>query len=115
MPETTKEQEDAFKNDHKAQNVLNISNVSTIANSNADHSIYTYSTNVDTNEDLKRPGFFNPAFSFLTMGDTVRVFQFESKKLIKYYEFIVMSVDLDNRIVKAAIVTEKNLEKAVIG
>lgn len=114
MPDTKTKDENAFANAHKAQNVVNVSNVSTIANSNENHSIYTYSTNIDTSEDLKRPGFFNPAFRFLTKGDTVRVFQFEGEALTKYYEFIVMNIDSDNRVVTVAIITEKNLAKVII-
>lgn len=94
--------------------VLNVKEMTTIPNSCAKHSIYTYSTKVDEVGDLKRKGFFNPAYSFLSDGDTVRVFEYQMGKLYKYYEFIVMAVDKINKTVTVAIVNERVLEKVVI-
>lgn len=98
----------------KPKRVLNVRNVTTIPNSIAEHNIYTYSTDCDDTADIKAPGFFNPATGFLTVGDIVRVFQFEKKKLVKFYEFVVMEIDHNNNKVKTAIITEKNLEKCII-
>lgn len=94
--------------------VANIARMTTIPNSINQHNIYTYSTDVDTTQDIKRPGFFNAAFSFLTVGDIVRVFQADSNGLNKFYEFIVMSIDKNNRKVKVAIVSEHNLQNKII-
>ena len=94
--------------------VINAVHVTTIPNSINEHNIYTYSTHVDTTQDIKRSGFFDPAFSFLTVGDILRVFQFEKKDLKKMYEFVVMSIDKDNRKVRVAIIAEHNLENKII-
>lgn len=95
--------------------IVNAKNMTVIPNSRAEHSIYTYSTNVDTHFDIKAPGFFNPTYTFATVGDTFRVFRFEQGELINYYEFIVVDVDRILKTVKVAVVVEKNLKNSVIG
>lgn len=108
MPEQETEQE------HKTQLVANIKQFSTIANSCSDCNIYTYGANIESNDDLKRPGFFNPAVSFLAVGDVVRVFKYEKKELVKYYEFVVVKIDEPNKVVTVAIIKENNLAKVTI-
>ena len=97
-----------------SQRVLNIKHLTTIPNSTAQHSIFTYTTSIDTVSDIKRKGFFDPAYSFIGVGDTIRVFQYSCQQLVKYYEFIVMDVDKLNRLVKVAITAERSLEKLII-
>lgn len=94
--------------------VANIKNFSTIPNSNSEFCIYTYKAEYESYSQLSRPGFFNPASSFLNPGDTIRVFRFEEKKLTHFLEYIVMDVDRINRTVTVASISNCNLEKKVI-
>lgn len=95
--------------------VVNIKNITTIPNSTAEFCIYTYKAEYETYTQVMRPGFFNPASSFLNKGDVIRVFRFDlEKKLTHYLEFIVMDVDKINRTVTVATLTNANVEKKVI-
>lgn len=95
-----------------SKKVINIATLTIIPNSQAEHSIYTYSTKIDTHFDIKDPDFFNPGYTCLRVGDVVRVFRFEKEELISYYEFIVSFVDKINKKVKAVAIVEKNIKKA---
>lgn len=98
----------------QTKKIINSKLVTTIANSRDEHSIHTYSTNVDTHYDIKAPGFFNPLYTFVHAGDIVRVFRYENKKLNTYYEFIVYEVDTITKQVTMALLSEKNIQKAII-
>lgn len=95
--------------------IVNAKNMTVIPNSRAEHSIYTYSTSVDTHFDIKAPGFFNPTYTFATAGDIFRVFRFEKQELCNYYEFVVTSVDKIVKEVKVAVLVEKNVKNSIIG
>lgn len=74
--------------------VANIKNFTTIPNSIAEFCIYTYKAEYETCDQISRNGFFNSAYSFLNVGDTIRVFRFdESKKLSHILEYVVVDVD----------------------
>jgi hypothetical protein len=95
--------------------VANIKNFTTIPNSVAEFCIYTYKAEHETYTQVMRPGFFNSAFSFLNVGDTIRVFRFDvDKKLTHLLEFIVMDVDKIGKTVTVATLTNNNLEKKVL-
>lgn len=95
--------------------VVNIKNFTTIPNSTADFCIYTYKAEYETYTQITRPGFFNPAYSFLNPGDTIRVFRFDStKKLTHFLEYIVMYVDKIQKTVTVASLSNNNLEKKLI-
>lgn len=95
--------------------VCNIKNFTTIPNSTADFCIYTYKAEYETYNQLVRPGFFDAAYSFLNVGDTIRVFRFTpDKKLTHYLEYIVMTVDKINHKVVVANIANNNLEKKII-
>lgn len=90
--------------------VANNKNFTTIANSNSEFCIYTYKAEYETYYQLVRPGFFNPAYSFLNPGDVIRIFRFESKtKLVGYIEVIVTDVDKVTKSVKVALIRSDNL------
>lgn len=96
--------------------VANIKNFSTIPNSNSEFCIYTYKAEYETYNQLTRVGFFNPAYSFLNVGDTIRVFLFNiHKELTNYLEYLVVSVDKINKKVVVATITNQNIEKKIIG
>lgn len=94
-----------------SKKIINAKNVTVIPNSRAEHNIYTYSTKVDTHFDIKDPDFFHPVYTFATVGDMFRIFRFEEKELVCYYEFIILDVDKINKQVKAVNILEKNLQK----
>lgn len=99
----------------EAEAVVNIKNFTTIPNSIAEFCIYTYKAEHETHTQILRPGFFNPAFSFLNKGDVIRVFKFGiDKKLTHLLEFVVMDTDKINKIVTVAILSNNNLEKKVL-
>lgn len=94
-----------------SKKVINAKLITIIPNSRAEHSIYTYSTNVDTHFDIKDPDFFNPTYTFAKVGDMIRIFRFEGNTLINYYEFIVLEVDKILKTVKAVAIVDRNLQK----
>ena len=94
-----------------SKKVINAKLITIIPNSRAEHSIYTYSTNVDTHFDIKDPDFFNPTYTFAKVGDMIRIFRFEVNTLINYYEFIVLEVDKILKTVKAVAIVDRNLQK----
>lgn len=95
--------------------VCNNKNFSTIPNSNSEFCIYTYKAEYETYNQLTRPGFFNPAHTFLNTGDTIRVFRYDLEgNLTNYLENIVMHVDKINKKVVTAGAVNLNLEKKVI-
>ena len=94
-----------------SKKVINAKLITIIPNSRAEHSIYTYSTNVDTHFDIKDPDFFNPTYTFAKVGDMIRIFRFEGNALINYYEFIVLEVDKILKTVKAVAIVDRNLQK----
>lgn len=98
-----------------SKKIINAKLVTVIADSRAGHSIYTYSTKVDTHFDIKDPGFFNPVYTFAMVGDMFRVFRFDNKDLINYYEFIVVEVDKIAKKVKMALINEVNVQNKIIG
>lgn len=91
--------------------IINAKLITVIPNSRAEHSIYTYSTNVDTHFDIKDANFFNPTYTFAKVGDMIRVFRFEGEALIGYYEFIILEVDKIAKTVKAVAIVDRNLQK----
>lgn len=95
-----------------SKKIINAKMVTVIPNSRAEHSIYTYSTDVDSHFDIKDPEFFNPTYTFAKAGDTFRVFRFENKELVTYYEFIIYNVDTINKKVIPALILEKNIRNA---
>lgn len=92
--------------------IINAKLVTVIPNSRAEHSIYTYSTNIDTHFDIKDENFFNPLYTFIMVGDMLRIFRYEGDKLVTYYEFIITDVDKIAKTVTATSILEKNLQKA---
>ena len=94
-----------------SKKIINAKLITVIPNSRAEHSIYTYSTNVDTHFDIKDPDFFNPTYTFAKVGDIIRIFRFEGNTLMNYYEFIITEVDTILKKVKAVILFDKNLQK----
>lgn len=97
--------------------VCNNKNFTTIPNSNAEFCIYTYKAEYESYTQLTRPGFFNPAYSFLNVGDTVRVFRFETgtpRKLTHYLEFIVVEVDKITKEVFVATIGNHKLDNKTL-
>lgn len=95
--------------------IANPKNFSTIPNSNSEFCIYTYKAEVESYDQICRPGFFDSAALFLNVGDTIRVFRFSiEKELTHYLEYVVMFVDKINRKVKVAVLEKNNLEKKVV-
>lgn len=95
--------------------VANIKNFSTIPNSNSEFCVYTYKAEYETYTQLMRSGFFNPAYSFLNVGDVIRVFRFDlERKLTHYIMFVVIGVDKINHVVTVATVENHNLEKKIV-
>lgn len=94
-----------------SKKIINAKEITIIPNSRKEHSIYTYSTHVDSHFDIKDPEFFNPTYTFAAVGDVFRIFRFEKKELINYYEFIITKVDTLTKEVKAVLLVEKNLKK----
>lgn len=99
------------KSEMASKKIINAKLVTVIPNSRAEHSIYTYGTDADTHFDIKDPEFFNPLYTFILVGDIIRVFRYEGTKLCNYYEFIITEVDKITKIVKATLLLEKNLSK----
>ena len=64
----------------KSKKIINAKNITVIPNSRKEHCIYTYSTSVDTHFDIKDPDFFNPTYTFIEVGDIIRVFRYEKKE-----------------------------------
>lgn len=95
--------------------VANNKNFTTIPNSTSEFCIYTYKADYESYNQITRPGFFDPAYSFLNAGDVIRVFRFEDKKLVNLLEFVVMEVDKTLRKVIVATLSNTNLERKVIG
>lgn len=95
--------------------IINAKAITIIPNSRAEHSVYTYSTKVDTHFDIKTKGFFNPAYTFLTVGDIIRIFRFEQEELATYYEFVATKVSERDKKVDVALLFEKNIKKSTIG
>ena len=94
-----------------SKKIINAKLITIIPNSRAEHSIYTYSTNVDTHFDIKDPDFFNPTYTFAKVGDIIRIFRFEGNTLMNYYEFVITEVDTITKKVKAVLLFDKNLQK----
>lgn len=94
-----------------SKKIINAKLVTVIPNSRAEHSIYTYSTNIDTHFDIKDENFFNPLYTFIMVGDMLRIFRFEGTTLATYYEFIITEVDKIAKTVTAVSLLEKNLKK----
>ena len=95
--------------------VANIKNFSTIPNSNSEFCIYTYKAEFETMEQINRPGFFNPAYSFLNVGDMIRLFRFDlEKKLTNYSKYVVVSVDKINKKVIVATLENAKIENRII-
>ena len=95
--------------------LCNNTNFTTIPNSTAEFCIYTYKAEHETHSQVLRPGFFDPAYSFVNVGDTIRVFRYNFDKVITHYmEFIVMKVDKVTREVRVAIVSNTKLENKII-
>lgn len=95
--------------------LINAKNVTIIPNSRAENSIYTYSTKVDSHFDIKNEAFYHPLYTFITVGDILRIFRYEQNDLAAYYELITVDVDKINKKVTMAVLTEKNLKKSIIG
>lgn len=84
----------------------------TIPNSNSEFCIYTYKAEFEPYNQVLRKGFFNPAHTFLNVGDMIRLFRFNTDKtLINYILFIVTNVDKINKTVEAASVFQSNVAK----
>jgi len=98
----------------ESRNVVNTNLMTTISNSAGEFNIYTYAAKNDSASDLRNPRFFDPAYTFLVVGDTIRVFGHEHGELSKYYEFIVMKIDKDNRKVTTSLVREIKLESRLV-
>ena len=96
-------------------NVMNISRLSTIPNSVGEFCIYTYKADFEKTEDFKRVGFFNPGVNIFAPGDMIRVFQYTTRNLDKYYEFIVTDVQKSIKKVSVAIIREVKLEGKIVG
>ncbi len=112
MGETTpKIVEEKKATEMSSKKIINAKLVTVIPNSRAEHSIYTYSTSADTHFDIKDPEFFNPLYTFILVGDTIRIFRYEETKLVNYYEYIITEVDKIAKTVKGVLVFEKNLTK----
>lgn len=95
--------------------VANIKNFSTIPNSNSEFCVYTYKAEFETMDQINRPGFFNSAFSFLNVGDIIRLFRFDlNKVLTHYYQYVVVSVDKINKKVKVATLENVKIENRII-
>lgn len=94
-----------------SKKVININRMTIIPNSQAEFSIYTYKADIETHFDLKDEDFFNPAYTVLRVGDTVRIFRFEKGNLANLYEFVVVGVDKITKKVKTTLIMEKNLTK----
>lgn len=94
-----------------SKKVININRLTIIPNSHAEFSIYSYKADIETYFDIKDEMFFNPAHTCLAVGDLVRVFRYEKKELVGYYEFIVTAVDKINKQVKTVLIFEKKLVK----
>lgn len=113
---TEQEKKITVVNEEKAltasKKIINAKVVTVIPNSRAEHSIYTYSTNTDTHFDIKDEDFFNPLYTFIMVGDMLRIFRFENNTLMTYYEFIITDVDKIAKKVTAVPLIEKNLKKA---
>lgn len=99
----------------EVNNVLNLNKLSTIANSLGEFSIYTYKADFEKTEDFKRKGFFNPGANVFVTGDTIRIFQYVSRHLSKYYEFIVTDINRATKEVTVAIIREVGLDNKTIG
>lgn len=95
--------------------LINAKNVTIIPNSRAEHSIYTYSTKVDTYADIKSAAFYNPLYTFFAVGDILRIFKYDKDGLTTYYELVAVDVDKLNKKVTMAILVEKNVKKSIIG
>ena len=96
--------------------VANNKNFSTIPNSNSEFCVYTYKAEYETVTQIQRPGFFNPAYSFVNPGDAIRVFRFDAEKnLTNYLQFIVVKVDKTNKKVVISALNNNNLENRLIG
>ena len=94
-----------------SKKIINAKLVTVIANSRAEHCIYTYHATAESYFDIKDPAFFNPLYTFILVGDMIRVFQYEGEKLARYIEFIITEVDKIGKTVKAVLLFEKNLLK----
>jgi hypothetical protein len=93
-----------------SKKVMNVATLTIIPNSRAEHSVYTYSTKVDTYFDIKDPDFFNPGYTCLAVGDIIRIFKFDQEELTNYLEFIVTKVDKLLKTVSATVLFEKTLK-----
>ena len=95
-----------------SKKIINAKLVTVIANSRAEHCIYTYHATAESYFDIKDPAFFNPLYTFVLVGDIIRVFQYEGEeKLARYIEFVTTEVDKIAKTVKAVLLFEKNLLK----
>lgn len=104
------------KETKEVEAVANNKNFSTIPNSNSEFCVYTYKAEYETVNQIQRPGFFNPAYSFVNPGDTIRVFRFDvEKNLTNYLQFIVVKVDKISKKVVISALNNNNLENRLIG
>jgi len=94
-----------------SKKIINAKMITVIANSRAEHCIYTYRAECETHFDIKDPEFFNPCYTFALVGDIFRVFRFEGGELKCYYEFIVTKADKILKKVEVVSLIEKNLQK----
>jgi hypothetical protein len=92
--------------------LINAKLISTIPSTSADHCIYNYGTKVDSHFDIKDPKFFHPLYTFIRVGDMLRIFRYEKEELICYYEFICTAVDKIEKTVQMVSIVEKNVQKA---
>lgn len=112
MPELQKEKVEGTTVGVESQLHANTKQFTTIPNSLAEFSIYTYKSETEELDDIVRAGFFNTAYSFLSAGDMIRVFKLDDDKNITHYiEYIVLAVDKINKQVEVSTVTLVNLTK----
>lgn len=107
-----KESDKASKAEPKLNLHANTKQFTTIPNSTAEFCVYTYKAETETFDDIVATGFFNTAFSFLNVGDIIRVFLFDDdKQLTHYFIYAVTTVDRIEKIVNVATVSITNLTK----
>ena len=95
--------------------LINAKLITVIPNSRAEHSVYTYHTEVDAHSDIMSADFYHPLYTFVKSGDILRIFKYDDKKELKtYYELIVADVDSINKKVKVSLLNSKNIEKYIL-
>ena len=111
MGETTPKIVEENKPEMTSKKIINAKLITVIPNSRAEHCIYTYSTHADSHFDIKDADFFNPLYTFIVVGDMLRIFRYDGDKLATYYEYIITDVDKIAKTVKGTLLFEKNLTK----